>query len=124
MLRFWCMKCQHGVEGIEGAECPDCLSRGYSDPGVLMTPQDAEKKTRERAEAIKLTRHNKAPKPYKSMDDIKAELREELKKELLAELKNTVTVETKPVEVKKGPGRPKKSPVGSESTKTLDKGGE
>tara|TARA_Y100000310_G_C20470484_1_gene709763 strand:- start:177 stop:560 length:384 start_codon:yes stop_codon:yes gene_type:complete len=123
MERLWCPSCQHGVEGIDGAQCPICVSKSRQNIGVLLTPEAHKKVIADRGRAIKILRKDKAPKPYKTLKDVEKEIYDRVKKEVLEELKGTTTktVEVKPTTIikKKGPGRPKKSPVSSGTSTTL-----
>ena len=87
-MRYWCIVCQHGVEGIEGQKCPECLTkRNFNSSGILKTCAQAEYENMNKSEAVKLARKNETAKGYDSTEDIVNRMRNELKAELKAEMK-------------------------------------
>jgi NMD protein affecting ribosome stability and mRNA decay len=85
LTRGWCEKCGRGIDGSIGNICPECISRGEGNPGILKDPKQVEREHLEHARAMKLV--NKATvKPYKSNEDIKREAVAEAEANIIAKI--------------------------------------
>lgn len=104
---LWCRKCGRGIKGIKDEKCPVCVSKFEGNPGILMTPPEAEAERKKEAEALLLLKMKNVRKGYKGIDDVKAEL----KSELIAEItKNfNITPKVQPTVMPKIP--PKVVPI-------------
>jgi len=112
---LWCGKCGRGVKGEEGSVCHQCLSRHEGEPGTLMTPPAYEEKKKIEAAAIKLARKENVNKAQKGLDEVKAELKDEIMNEIKAKYNITPKVSNIKTVVT---GSTKKDPVGSGTSKS------
>ena len=81
--RLWCDVCGHGVDGIIGDICPECVTKRRGNGcGELKTPDQAVKDHAERAAAIKLARNSSTIRGHKTLDEKMSEMKKQMMKEL------------------------------------------
>jgi len=85
ITRGWCEKCGRGIDGMMGGICPECVSRGEGNPGILKEPKQVEKEKLERARAMKLISKSTV-RPYKSNEDVKREAVAEAEANIIAKI--------------------------------------